>query len=193
MKRPTWFAQIQKQSLAHGKARRELVGKAGDALSKSKRAIFALHRDDAKEADVLLRQAALQLADIEKSFRRFPQLEDEGAYRAALEEYAEALLFAGYVRTGRIVRLDTRLSDPSIYLAGLSDATGEMLRYATRQVTLHNGAAVGQAHETVAMVIEFMLDLDLTGYLRTKFDQAKKNLARLEQMTYDLAIRGYAQ
>jgi hypothetical protein len=50
---------------------------------------------------------------------------------------------------------------------------------------------VAQAVDVVGIIIEFMLDLDLTGYLRTKFDQAKKNLSRLEQMTYDLAIRRY--
>jgi predicted translin family RNA/ssDNA-binding protein len=189
MKRPALFAQIQKRHHSHSQARRDLLGKANDALAKSKRAIFALHRDDQREAQALLTKVQKQFVSIEKSFRRFPKLEEEGSYRAALEEYAEAMLFAGYLKTGRIVKLDARVSEPAIYLAGLSDATGEMVRYAIRQVTLGNSAAVAQVQEVVAMIIEFMLDLDLTGYLRTKFDQAKKNLSRLEQMTYDLAIR----
>jgi len=66
-----------------------------------------------------------------------------------------------------------------------------MVRYATRQVTLGHRVVVAQVYEVVSMVIEFMLDLDLTGYNRNKFDQAKKNLSRLEQMTYDLAIRDF--
>lgn len=78
--------------------------------------------------------------------------------------------------------------EPSVYLAGLCDATGELVRWAVRQVTVGNPKAVAGVHETVAGVVEFLLDLDLTGYLRTKFDQAKKNLSRLEEMTYDLAI-----
>jgi len=57
------------------------------------------------------------------------------------------------------------------------------------QVTLGNTKEIARAHEVVAMSIEFMLDLDLTGYLRNKFDQAKKNFRRLEEMSYDLAIR----
>ena len=189
MKRPTLFAQIKKRYHAHSKARRELIGISNEALSTSKRAIFALHRDDTKQAQELLAHAVKQLGRVELSFKKFPELKEEGAYRAALEEYAEAQLFLGYLQSGTIVKIDARSSEPAIYLAGLSDATGELVRYATRQVTLGHPEAVAEVEAVVRMVIEFMLDMDLTGYLRNKFDQAKKNLSRLEQMTYDLAIR----
>ncbi len=189
MKRPSVFAHVQKKFQAQSQGRRELMTRANDALSKSKRAIFSLHRGDAKVADAFLAEAAKQFVAIEKSFRVIPELKEEGTYRAALEEYTEASLFAGYLKTGKIVTLDARASQPSIYLAGLADATGEMVRYATRQVTLGHPEVVAEVQEVVAVVIEFMMDLDLTGYLRTKFDQAKKNLSHLEQMTYDLAIR----
>lgn len=163
--------------------------RSNDALSKSKRAIFALHRDDVSSANKLLSHAEVQFVAIEKTFRSLPELKEEGSYRAALEEYAEARIFAGYVKSGGIVKLEPRANVPSIYLAGLADATGEMVRWAARQVTMGNDGVVEDVQEVVAMVIQFMLDLDLTGYLRTKFDQAKNNLSRLEQMTYDLAIR----
>lgn len=190
MKRPSVFAQVQKAYQTQSKVRRELMARSTDALSTSKRAIFAMHRDDQKAAEELLSHAAAQFVAMEKMFRALPELKEEGSYRAALEEYAEARIFAGYVETGTIVKLEPRANVTSVYLAGLADATGEMVRWAVRQVTLGNDKAVKDAQEAVVMVIEFMLDLDLTGYLRTKFDQAKKNLGRLEQMTYDLAIRG---
>lgn len=193
MKRPSVFAHIQKTHQAQSQARRELMVRANDALSKSKRAIFSLHRGDVNAADTFLREATRQFILIEKSFRAIPALQEEGSYRAALEEYAEASLFAGYLKTGKIVSLEARASQPSIYLAGLADATGEMVRYATRQVTLGHSEVVAEVQEVVAMVIEFLLDMDLTGYLRTKFDQAKKNLSRLEEMAYDLAIRDHEQ
>ncbi|MBI4256665.1 hypothetical protein HY626_01250 [Candidatus Uhrbacteria bacterium] len=189
MKRPYVFAQVQKKYQAQSQARRELIARSNDALSKSKRAIFSLHRGDLKVAEEFLVQAAKQFGLIEKSVRAIPDLKEEGSYRAALEEYAEARLFEGYLKTKKIVALEPRVNEPSIYLAGLSDATGEMVRYATRQVTLGKSEVVAEVQEVVAMVIEYMLDLDLTGYLRNKFDQAKKNLSHLEQMTYDLAIR----
>jgi predicted translin family RNA/ssDNA-binding protein len=190
MKRPAVFSQIRKKYHAHYQARRELIGKSNEALSKSKRSIFALHREDFKGADKLLEEVVALLKVCEKSFKRFPNLAEQGAYRAALEEYAEALLFRGFLKEGEIPKdLDPRVMEPSIYLAGLSDATGEMVRYAVRQVTLGNAQVVAQVHDAVRMIIEFFLDIDLTGYLRTKFDQSKKNLSRLENMAYDLAIR----
>lgn len=190
MKRPSVFVQIQKTYQTQSKARRELMTRSNDALSTSKRAIFALHRGDTSAANELFSHAEAQFVAIEKTLRSLPELKEEGSYRAALEEYAEARIFAGYVKSGKIVKLESRANAPSIYLAGLADATGEIVRWATHQVTLGNDGTVKDAQEVVAMVIEYMLDLDLTGYLRTKFDQAKKNLSRLEQMTYDLAIRG---
>ncbi len=188
MKRPSAFKNVQTKYQAHSRARRELIARSSDALSKSKRAIFALHRDDQKGAQEFLASAAKQFGAIEKTFRSIAELRDEGSYRAALEEYAEGRLFAGFLEHGKIVALEARANAPSIYLAGLADTTGELVRYATRQVTLGHPEVLQEVQETVSMVIEFMLDLDLTGYLRTKFDQAKKNLSRLEQMTYDLAI-----
>lgn len=189
MKRPSVFAQVAKKYQAQSRFRRDVMARANEVLSKSKRAIFALHRDDKTTARQLLREATSQFQVIEKTFRTSPELKEEGSYRAALEEYAEAQLFAGFLESGGIVKLEGRVQEPAIYLAGLADATGEMVRYATRQVTLGNRGSVKDVHEVVSMVIEFMLDLDLTGYLRTKFDQAKKNLSRLSEMSYDLAIR----
>lgn len=79
--------------------------------------------------------------------------------------------------------------DPLVYLSGLSDTTGEIVRHTLRQVTHGKTDQVIHVRDTVEMVIEFMLDLDATGYLRTKFDQAKGNLKRLEDMLYDLSLR----
>ncbi|TAL50527.1 hypothetical protein EPN81_02560 [Patescibacteria group bacterium] len=189
MKRPRVFAQIQKKYQAQSQARRELIARSNEALSKSKRAIFSLHRNDLKEAAEHLAHAAKQFDSVEKTIRVIPELKEEGSYHAALEEYAEARLFEGYLTTKKIVTLESRANEPSVYLAGLCDATGEMVRYATRQVTLGHPEVVSEVQDVVAMIIEFLLDLDLTGYLRNKFDQAKKNLSHLEQMTYDLAIR----
>lgn len=190
MRVPAGFSTVRSRHVALSKARREVAGRSNEALCKSKRSIFSLHRGDARMSAVLLKEAESLFKQCERLFARLPELAHEGVYKAALEEYAEARLFECYLVTGKLGKLESRAMDPSVYLAGLCDATGEMVRYAVRQVTIGNPNAVHDVHETVAMVIEFLLDLDLTGYLRTKFDQAKKNLSRLEEMTYDLAMRG---
>lgn len=189
MKQPPFFASIKSQHVSREAARRAVMAKSTEALSKSKRAIFALHRDDKNVADQLFLEANKLFTEAESIFKKFPSLRDEGSYRAALEEYAEALLYAMYVDHKPLGKIHARAMEPSIYLGGLSDTTGEIVRYAMRQVTQGNLKEAARARETVEMVIEFMLDLDLTGYLRTKFDQAKKNLRQLEEMMYELSLR----
>ena len=188
-KRPAVFKKIQKDYEKRSKTRRLLIGKANDALNHSKRAIFALHRDDAAKATDHLKTAKGLFKDCEKFFSANPDLQYEGAYRAALEEYAEAILFELYVEEKDIGEIEKRAMRGDVYLAGLSDATGEIVRHAMRAVTDGKTQELARAREVVEMVIQFMLDLDLTGYLRTKFDQAKKNLRKLEEMSYDISIR----
>ncbi len=166
-----------------------MITLSNEALSKSKRAIFALHRADEKSSAHLLQEAVILFTKAERLMKRAQNLRYDGAYRAALEEYAEALLFTQYLKTGKMGEIDARAMDPLVYLAGLSDATGEIVRYTVLQVTKGHGDRVSQAHDVVEMIIEFMLDLDATGYLRTKFDQAKGNLKRLEDILYDLSLQ----
>lgn len=160
-----------------------------EAVRRAKQAIFALHRDDAKQAGALLRETVNLLSACDAAVRAFPDLRTEGPYAAGLEEYAEAQLFAGYIENRNICKIDRRTMEPTVFLGGLCDATGEIVRYAMRQATVGNSGEVALARETVEGVIMFLLDMDLTGYLRTKFDQAKRNLRSLEQMAYENAVR----
>jgi predicted translin family RNA/ssDNA-binding protein len=75
------------------------------------------------------------------------------------------------------------------YLGGLCDLTGELVRRAV------NRAAAGYAEEVSgikAIIDDIMAELvafDMTGYLRTKYDQAKGNLRKIEQISYEIKIR----
>jgi len=185
---PSLFSVLEKTYHAQAKARGEVIRESSQALNLSKRAIFALHREDPKAATQLLTEAITHFENCEKHFKIFPTLK-EGAYLAALEEYAEALLFEQYIKRKTLGKIEKRAMGVETYLGGLSDATGEIVRYAMRQATKGNMKAVAEAEKTVGQVIEDLLRLDLTGYLRQKFDQAKKNLRQLEQILYDISRR----
>jgi len=189
MKYPSIFEKMAKQYASAAEARRQVIAKSNDALNRSKRAIFAFHRDDVAGGKTLLAQASEILSSCEKLTSDFLDQEQEGAFHAALEEYAEAQLFGGYLESGMLEKADAHASRPVVYLGALSDATGEIVRHALREATKGNRDAVEQAYATVEMVISFLYTMDLTGYLRTKFDQAKKNLRQLEQMRYELSLR----
>ncbi len=183
------FAAVRKQYEAHAAARRHVASRGDEAVRKSKQAIFALHRDDLKAAADLIAEAKGLIVSCDPMIKAFADLRGEGPYNAGLEEYAEAQLYFGYAKTGKLGAIERHAMAPATYLAGLCDATGEIVRHAMRQVTLGNHAEVARAFETVEAVITYLLDMDLTGYLRTKFDQAKRNLRSLEQMNYDISMR----
>ncbi|HBK35055.1 hypothetical protein A2239_03295 [Candidatus Uhrbacteria bacterium RIFOXYA2_FULL_40_9] len=188
MHKPTVFISIQKRYHARSLLRRGVIEQANQALSYSKQAIFAFHREEMDAGKKKLEQANKLFLECEKHIKKFPDLK-EGAYKAALEEYAEALLFQQYLENGKIGSIDPRAMEETCYLGGLCDMTGEIVRYAMLNVTKGRPEKVEHAFETVEMVIDFLLEIDLTGYLRTKFDQAKNNLRRLEQVLYDLSLR----
>lgn len=184
------FSEIGKEHTNYVKFRRDIIEKANQALNKSKRAIFSMHRGEIKPAENKIKQADKLLADCEKRFTTMPGLKGEGSYQAALEEYAEAVLFHQFLKDGCFKKTDKRIMNQKTYIAAISDTTGEILRYAVSRATDEDYVAVAKAEETVQSVIEFMLELDLTGYLRQKFDQAKKNLRNLEQIRYEIKMRG---
>lgn len=186
---PAVFRKLQEQHTSHERVRREVIAKSNEAIGESKRAIFALHRGDPTGAEACFSRAQQCFEVCEKLVKNTADVRYEGAYSAALEEYAEARLFSLYIFEGVFGEIEARAMEPRIYLAGLADATGEVVRYTIREVTKGKTEHVMHAYETIEQVMEFMLGLDATGYLRTKFDQAKSNLKRIEDLLYDLSIR----
>ena len=170
-------------------ARRALQECAGRILSAAKRSIFAWQRQNQAEAEQLLTEAKTACMQGEKICRRDVLLSHEGAWRAALEEYCEAAFVHAFFVRGRISAADAPTQDPEIVIGGLSDFTGELARYAVLRATEGDHATVDQLYVVSRDVIELLLRLDLTGSSRSKFDQAKQHLRKLEDIRYDLSSR----
>lgn len=183
------FIRLKKEYDSYESARRSLIGVSNIALSKAKQAIFALHRDDEKGAAQLLAEVEHTFAELEKVFKKVDGLRWEGAYRAALEEYVEAKLFFDFLTRGAVAEIKAVKLDADAYLAGLSDFTGELTRKCVQRVTQGRMQEVETIAEAVRAVIGELIKFDLTGYLRTKYDQAKQNLRRVEEVLYDIKIR----
>lgn len=185
-----FFSGLKRDHDAYEAGRREIIKRAGDALNASKRAIFAMHRDDSETADRLLAEAAAGLKAIREAVAGQPDLADEGSYRAAMEENAEAQLYRRFIRTGDIGPVDQAEGyDYEVYLSGLSDLTGELQRRQVRVATDGKLDEVRRLKEAIEAVVTELLEMDLGGYLRNKFDQAKNNLRRAEEVLYELSLR----
>ena len=79
--------------------------------------------------------------------------------------------------------------DSISYLGGICDATGELVRRAVNEAAAGNFGEVEKIKGIINDVIAELVQFDLTGYLRTKYDQAKGNLRKIEQINYEIKIR----
>lgn len=172
------------------RGRRELQHIASEALGASKRGIFAFHRDDAVGAEGQLTFAQTRLKEGAAIVKKLPRLAQEGSWRAAQEEYAEADLLRQYLEKRTLGKVEGIADDPELYLGGLSDTTGELVRRAVLRATEGDQETVERVFADVRYVVEVLMEMDLTGNLRTKLDQAKQNLRKLEEIRYDLSLRG---
>ncbi len=184
-----YFAKLRTELLSYAEKRREVIKVAGDAQHHAKRAIFALQRGGVKDAKESLDAAEMLLLTLRKKFNKDQALFDEGSFRAALEEYTEAFLFRQFLDGSQLGEIDILPIDSDIYIGGLADVPGEIVRYAMKSATERNFAEVKRAYGVAEEIIGEMITMDLTGYNRQKFDQAKQALGKLQQIVYEISLK----
>ena len=184
-----YFDQIRKELLDYSAKRRGIIKSAGDAQHLAKKAIFAMQRDDVSEARNYLGQAETIIADLNVRHRKDLGIFEEGSYKAALEEYVEASIFNQYLQKKTIGKLPKINVEPDIFISGLCDVPGELLRYAIKSATEKKFEEVKRCRQAADEIITELVDMNLTGYNRQKFDQAKQALHKLEQVLYEVSIR----
>lgn len=184
-----FFGKLRKEYAAYDTARRELIKTSGDILSRAKQAIFAFHRTDMvhgaallKEADALIRRASV-------AFRTTKGLDYEGSYRAALEEYVEARLLERFLAGKPVGAVVAPGIDEDIYLGGVLDFTGEVVRRAVAAASRRDTKEVARCQAAITAVAGELITMNITGPLRPKYDQLRQNLRKIEEIVYDLSLR----
>ncbi len=184
-----YLTQIRQNLLSYADKRREVIKVSGDAQQHAKKAIFALQRDDKTGALERLEESKKLLLELNKKFKNDEALFDEGAYKAALEEYVEAILFNYFFTAKEIGPVKALAVSANVYIGGLCDVPGELYRYAIKSATEKKFKEVKRCYEMAEEIIGELVDMDLTGYNRQKFDQAKQALHKLEQVVYEVSLR----
>ncbi len=184
-----YFSEVREELLSYAAKRRGIIKDAGDAQHLAKKAIFAMQRDGREDATNCLLQAEKILLDLNEKNKKDPGIFEEGSYKAALEEYIEAYLFHQYLQKKSIGKLSKIKVDPDIFVSGLCDVPGELLRYAIKSATERNYEEVKKCRQAADAIIGELVDMNLTGYNRQKFDQAKQALNKLEQVLYEVSLR----
>ncbi len=183
------FRALRDRVVALSEYRIRLQRTSSDMERASKQAIFALQRDDLARAETLLREAKSHEAAAEKLIIKEPMLAREGMWHAAREEYAEARFCERAVRGEAVVTKEDLKEDPDIVLGALSDLIGENVRRSIAAATRGDAKTVDRIYEQSVIIVDFLTSLDLTGGLRSKGDQARGHLRRLEDIRYDLSRR----
>jgi predicted translin family RNA/ssDNA-binding protein len=168
--------------------RRQIISRSNDVLFQAKKTIFALQREELSLAEEKLRSMEAVLKKMEKDFSP-NRLREEGVYHAAAEEYVEAKTLAAIVSGKKINAITGLHLGYDSYLGGLCDLIGEMVRLATNRAAKGKYESVAELKDKAEEIMNSLLDFDLTGYLRTKYDQARGHLRKLEQMAYEIRLR----
>jgi predicted translin family RNA/ssDNA-binding protein len=183
-----FFEKLRGDYQKSNSERRQIISVSNNVLNDSKRTIFALHRGDLSAAEANFAAVEASLKEMEKNFG-FDRNEDEGAYKAAVEEYVEAKMFYYFLVGKEIDAIPEVKLDYDSYIGGISDYTGELVRYATNQAAAGNFEKVEEVKREINDVISELLNFDLTSYLRTKYDQARHNLRKIEEMAYEVKLK----
>ncbi|MFA5184434.1 MAG: hypothetical protein WC456_02795 [Patescibacteria group bacterium] len=181
--------QLQKDYRANEGERRQIISAANAILFEAKKTIFALQRQDLKLAATKIAETENALKNLENRFGA-ERLHREGAYKAAAEEYLEGKTFYLTIKNKEITATPDLNLDYEAYLGGICDLIGELVRYATNQAAAGKFNEVAKIKKTAAEIMAQLVDFDLTGYLRTKYDQARGHLRKLEQMAYEIKLHG---
>ena len=184
-----YLQSVREDLLGYAVKRRDVIKVAGDAQQMAKKAIFAMQRDDKEAADQLIKTALGLLAELNKKYKTEKDLFTEGSYRAALEEYTEAALFRQYLLKQVIGKMKGLEIDSDTLVGGLCDLPGELCRYAIKSATERDFVEVKKCFATAEEIVAELVDMDLTGYSRQKFDQAKQSLHKLEHIVYEVSMK----
>jgi len=113
-----------------------------------------------------------------------------GAYRVGIGEYVEAILYYGFVKTGKLSSHKKLKVNPSNYLFGLCDLAGELNRRAVFLAGKGKVTEVSKIKDLVDTIYGALLEFDIReNDLRRKVDAVKYELKKLEDLVLELKLR----
>jgi len=174
--------QARKDLSAKDEAREKMLPLCRDVIRYSGNAIRAVHRQEFKKAEELLKTARSMLTEAEKAVEDYSELNSTGIVRDAQKEFAEANITLALV-TGKSLPKPKGLGvDTAAYLNGLGEAVGEVRRYlldAMRQGDLSRGEELLTTMDDIYSVLVTIDFPDaITGGLRRTTDMVRGVLER---------------
>ncbi len=182
------FRKIVNEMEVLEKKRELLIQKSRKIIQLSKQIIYALHRDDLKNALKDVTQIKKERSNLEKiSKKRL----DTDINKVAMQEYVEALCYYEFVRNNNLPSKSVLKVDTEDYLMGLCDLTGELVRRAVANVINGKFKDALKIKDVVSEIYGEFLKFNLrNSELRKKSDSIKWNLKKLEDIVFDISVKG---
>ena len=159
--------------------REEIIQTSREVINISKQIIYAAQRNDLSEADSAIKKINIAI--------------DANINSVAFQEYVEAIAFYEFVKNKKIPTRASLGVSAEEYLMGLCDLTGELVRKAVYDVIHKKFDEAARIKELVHDIYGEFLKLHLrNGELRKKSDSIKWNLKKLEEVMYDISMKGRA-
>ncbi|KAI5829421.1 Translin [Schizophyllum commune Tattone D] len=200
----------------HHDRRERLIKSSRDATNLSKKVIFLLHRlmtEDIQDPRKAARRGREKLKEVQQIYAGMAnkgELEGDRFWRyqhqvsPGLQEYIEALSYAHYLEHETLISFDevqrTLCREDgtpyfplttSDYLLGVSDLTGELMRFAISSISRRGGRT--KAAEICAFVRDCKAAFErLTPYVRElhkKQAVTSQSLQKIEDAAYTIAVR----
>ena len=185
------FDLIKKNIDAFDAKREECILLSRTMVRHSKKIIYALHRDDMKNAGKSVNEIKSQLGKLQHLCKQNPKLLYSGSTRIAVQEYVEALAYYEFVKNGKVIDYSRDFMDEEYYLLGLCDLTGELVRKAVNSGLKEKYKMIVKIREIVDEIYSHLMQLDLrNSELRRKFDGIKWDLRKLDDLVFQLKIKG---
>ena len=167
--------------------REAVIQLSREIITLSKQIIYAAQRNDLKEA-------ASAVNKIKKDVNKLKKINiqtDTNINSVAFQEYVEAIAFYEFVKNKKIPAKASLGVSAENYLSGLCDLTGELVRKAIYDVIHKKFDEAERIKELVHDIYGEFLKLHLrNGELRKKSDSIKWNLKKLEEVMYDVSMKG---
>lgn len=182
--------ELMRQGMERFDALREqLIKKSRDVLKSSKAAIYSIHRNDLSAAVKQLSEAKKGIGIMNSLIKKEPHLAAVGSYSEALEEYVEAACYYSFITKQCLPTAKQLNVDAELYLPGICDLIGELLRKAVNSAIAKDYATAMKIKDFVSAVYEELMMFDFRNSpLRRKFDGIKYSLEKLEDLALQLKL-----
>ena len=181
------FSKIREEMHKTDLKREEIIQLSREIITISKQIIYAAQRNDLKAADSSVKNIKNKVAKLKK----INISADTNINSVAFQEYVEAIAFYEFVKNKKIPAKASLGVSAEDYLMGLCDLTGELVRKAIYDVIHKNFNEAEKIKNLVNDIYGEFLKLHLrNGELRKKSDSIKWNLKKLEEVMYDISMKG---